>query len=337
MLSKAFFAKDWPQRELDGLVSLEIGGRKVILPIWHGVTKADVAKFSPLLADRVAASSAEGMDSVVGKILKVVHQDGSSDKSTVNKPSVIELQSLSVELPNDEKYWLQRKQLGKTRLYTAILQKPRWRIWIRPVEFKTARFRNTDHCKQFMNSSYVRAQRAPFSYPFFRSDSMQSENDWIAGEAESNANSIVHAECWALFRSGQFVHNLTLNEVHQLAGRTHVLEIFDTVVGAFTFAARMSREGVLQPRAAISLELFGVGGRELTWPQDTLGRVDAVPKNCWCQDDSLSLTKVLPTEELEIRYRDVALETTLAILSKFGWASAPEQLLADSEEGRFQV
>ena len=87
----------------------------------------------------------------------------------------------------------------------------------------------------------------------------------------------------------------------------------------------MSREGVLQPRAAISLELFGVGGRKLTWPQDTLGRVDAVPKNCWCQDDSLSLTKVLPTEELEIRYRDVALETTLAILSKFGWASAPKR------------
>ncbi|PYR64623.1 MAG: DUF1883 domain-containing protein, partial [Acidobacteria bacterium] len=76
VLSKAFFAKDWPQRELDGLVSLEIGGRKVILPIWHGVTKADVAKFSPLLADRVAASSAEGIDSVVTKILVIVYRVG---------------------------------------------------------------------------------------------------------------------------------------------------------------------------------------------------------------------------------------------------------------------
>src|SRR5207245_8038173 len=125
------------------------------------------------------AASTEGIESVVTKILKVIRPDGSSDRSTVNKPGHTKPWGLSVELPNDEKYWLQRKQLGETPLYTAILQKPRWRIWIRPVEFKTARFRNTDHCKQFMNSSYVRAQRAPFSCPFFRSDSMQSENDWI--------------------------------------------------------------------------------------------------------------------------------------------------------------
>lgn len=57
VLSSAFFAKNWPQYELDGLVSKEIDGAKVILPIWHRVTKDEVMKYSPTLADRVAINS----------------------------------------------------------------------------------------------------------------------------------------------------------------------------------------------------------------------------------------------------------------------------------------
>ena len=64
--------KDWPQTELGGLVSRERQGAKVILPIWHGVTKEDVVPRSPILADRIAASTDKGMDHVVNEILKVV-------------------------------------------------------------------------------------------------------------------------------------------------------------------------------------------------------------------------------------------------------------------------
>ena len=35
VLSKAFFQKEWPQRELDGLTQREVEGEKVILPVWH--------------------------------------------------------------------------------------------------------------------------------------------------------------------------------------------------------------------------------------------------------------------------------------------------------------
>lgn len=57
VLSPAFFAKNWPQYELNGLTAREMEGRKVILPVWHHVTKADVLQFSPTLADKVAVSS----------------------------------------------------------------------------------------------------------------------------------------------------------------------------------------------------------------------------------------------------------------------------------------
>ncbi|MDA2913936.1 toll/interleukin-1 receptor domain-containing protein [Acidobacteriia bacterium AH_259_A11_L15] len=69
VLSPHFFAKDWPQKELEGLVAKEIGGKKVILPVWHKVGFEDVRKYSPTLAGRVAAKSSDGLDKVVAKLL----------------------------------------------------------------------------------------------------------------------------------------------------------------------------------------------------------------------------------------------------------------------------
>ena len=58
VLSPSFFEKNWPQYELDGLVAKEIVGGKVVLPLWHKVSKDEVLKFSPTLADRVALHTA---------------------------------------------------------------------------------------------------------------------------------------------------------------------------------------------------------------------------------------------------------------------------------------
>lgn len=57
VLSRAFFRKNWPQYELNGLTAREIEGRKVILPVWYGIEKAEILGFSPALADKVAVET----------------------------------------------------------------------------------------------------------------------------------------------------------------------------------------------------------------------------------------------------------------------------------------
>jgi hypothetical protein len=57
VLSPDFFAKEWPQYELDSLITREMEGEKVVLPIWHRVTKNEVLGYSPKLADKVALNS----------------------------------------------------------------------------------------------------------------------------------------------------------------------------------------------------------------------------------------------------------------------------------------
>ena len=59
VLSHSFFAKNWPQYELDGLVTREMTGEQVILPLWHRITKSEVIAQSPSLADKVARSTAD--------------------------------------------------------------------------------------------------------------------------------------------------------------------------------------------------------------------------------------------------------------------------------------
>jgi len=75
VLSKSFFAKEWPQRELDGLVQLEMQGQARILPIWHEISKDEVTRFSPLLADKLALSTTLlTVDEIVAKLVEVSGQ-----------------------------------------------------------------------------------------------------------------------------------------------------------------------------------------------------------------------------------------------------------------------
>jgi uncharacterized protein DUF1883/TIR domain-containing protein len=59
VLSKPFFAKGWPQYELDGLISRYVSGEQNLLPIWHNITKDEVLAQSPPLADKIARSTAQ--------------------------------------------------------------------------------------------------------------------------------------------------------------------------------------------------------------------------------------------------------------------------------------
>jgi hypothetical protein len=65
ILSEAYFAKGWTQYELDGIVTLTVGGEQSMLPVWHDVDHAAVAAHSPSLADKFARSTSDTEISVI--------------------------------------------------------------------------------------------------------------------------------------------------------------------------------------------------------------------------------------------------------------------------------
>jgi len=58
ILSRAFFAKGWPQYELDGIVGMSVSGKQTILPIWHHISRDEIASVAPSLADKIARNTA---------------------------------------------------------------------------------------------------------------------------------------------------------------------------------------------------------------------------------------------------------------------------------------
>lgn len=77
VLSRSFFAKQWPRRELAGFAAREVtAGTKVILPVWHGVNQEYLVQFSPTLADRLGASTDRGIEHVADQVSAALRRAG---------------------------------------------------------------------------------------------------------------------------------------------------------------------------------------------------------------------------------------------------------------------
>jgi len=74
VFSHSFFAKKWTNYELNGLVTREVRGRKVILPVWHpGFTFDDLVGYSPSLADKKALeASSLSIDEIADQLASLV-------------------------------------------------------------------------------------------------------------------------------------------------------------------------------------------------------------------------------------------------------------------------
>ncbi len=57
ILSRNYIKKYWTNYELEALFQIESNGGKVILPIWHDITKKEIQEFSPTLAGKLAMNT----------------------------------------------------------------------------------------------------------------------------------------------------------------------------------------------------------------------------------------------------------------------------------------
>lgn len=97
ILSKNFFQKDWPKKELNGLFQLESANNKVILPVWHNVTRDDIASFSLMLADKVGVNTDKGLDHVVESLCLAVESANTTASFSHTESPMDKLKALDSE------------------------------------------------------------------------------------------------------------------------------------------------------------------------------------------------------------------------------------------------
>lgn len=123
VLSPNFFKKPWAKRELSGLTLREMVEKKnLILPIWHRVTVEEVASFSPPLADKKAASSQDGINSLLRDLMKKIKPEQS--------PLIVAkeyLKCLNVETPAiTDEWWLDMIEYKEFLKYPDLNSNKRW-------------------------------------------------------------------------------------------------------------------------------------------------------------------------------------------------------------------
>ena len=114
-------------RELDGLVAKEQGARKVILPIWHNISRKEVAKFSPMLADKLAVSTARGIEYVAEQILRVVKLESAPERSM--EPERISKKKTPT-IAKKKKSPTKRRKPAASTIYVVLISYSSFDKWI---------------------------------------------------------------------------------------------------------------------------------------------------------------------------------------------------------------
>ena len=78
VLSKNFFKKQWPKRELDGILAKEAVSGTAPLPIWYNLTQEDVYEFSPTLSGIYSISTLNHSIDDICKAFQLILEKGSA-------------------------------------------------------------------------------------------------------------------------------------------------------------------------------------------------------------------------------------------------------------------
>lgn len=133
VLSPAFFAKEWPQRELAGLAAREVtAGTKVILPVWHDIDDTFLIAHSPTLADRLGASTSSGLQEVADKLSTALRRAGSRVGESHNPEPILQavlgnavpqlaLQGVPTTIESQERLIAARPSCWEYLLFAGVL------------------------------------------------------------------------------------------------------------------------------------------------------------------------------------------------------------------------
>jgi hypothetical protein len=131
VLSPSFFAKQWPLRELAGLAAREVdAGSKVILPVWHNVDERYIATRSPILADRVGASTSRGIEQVADELSTALARAGVRAVDGLGQETVVQavesnkdVSRLTIPSTAEQQARLvaERPQFWEYRLFAGVL------------------------------------------------------------------------------------------------------------------------------------------------------------------------------------------------------------------------
>lgn len=104
ILSPTFFSKEWARTEFDAIRDSTVSDRDKLIPIWHDISKEQVANYSPLVASLVALSTKDGIEKIAARIASKLGAQGRDLQVEVDATSysVLDTRALAIAIQESE-------------------------------------------------------------------------------------------------------------------------------------------------------------------------------------------------------------------------------------------
>lgn len=89
ILSKNYLAKNWPIREFYTLLTREVKGQKVVLPVLYNITPKELADRDLDMADKMAIDASRGMDYIVETLVSEIRKQKKKTKQASQKRLIL--------------------------------------------------------------------------------------------------------------------------------------------------------------------------------------------------------------------------------------------------------
>jgi hypothetical protein len=235
---------------------------------------------------------------------------------------------------DDELEWL----TGQPHLPVAVIDRPHWRINIRPQDYNPQLIPSLSACRQIVQKAAVRLRGWEYPHVSDRAGEHANGNDWTASWNEFGDK----LEYWRFYQSGQFLHLLSIPEQANLeqlkqelaqnvddlpqdfdwAGVPGFLPVDSAmykISEIVEFAARLAQSGLYQGRVDLTIELVNVRGFMLFDSRQPWWH-----RFCVAHEDNIAHTWQLPTDVLIADATTPTLDALLWLVERFGWMDPPD-------------
>lgn len=219
-----------------------------------------------------------------------------------------------------------------------------WKVRFYPTEFNDSLLSESQECLEMVRGCSV--QLRGWDYPHVPTKDDELEERYIAGDrAESWIDWRIHKEIWRLFQNGQFIHYFAqwddwYSEDDWLADNEYYTKIKpDTVFDAiglvlrlteiFLFLKNLVDMGLYSGNIKVEISLHNTDNRTLVLHDRS--RIPFMASYRCRISDIAVVNKVLSSDEISLRYQELAREAAEYVFKQFQWTSFSSPDIAEDQ------
>lgn len=228
-------------------------------------------------------------------------------------------------------------------LPVKVLEKPHWRVNIRPSIYKEELVPSLSKCYEIIEKNKLSLRGWDYPHLSNKDDQRGQGSSWIA----SWSDFMGHMEYWRFYQSGQFLHLFSVREAAEVGWREKLqenmqrhlsfrkdiqwekvpgfisfLNFIFLITEIYEFATRLCQSQIYKGTLNVDIRIYGIQGFVLAADWNRFWR-----DYYSASENELGRTWTCESDSLVAESSEKTLQTILWFFERFGWLSPSEDII----------